>query len=174
LRAPWGAYDFDEGVLHLRDAKGRGGVRDHLLPLTDLALVQLTVMRMANADAPGPFSSDGETTLRLETISKAVTAISARLTDQHEYPTFRFGDLRRTCETTLARLGVSKDVRAWLLSHGRSADVQTKHYDRNTYLPEKKVALEAWAAHLLAIQKPKDKRGATVHPIDGRKARTRA
>jgi integrase len=173
LRAPWSAYDFEASILHLHDPKGRGGVRDHLLPLTDLALAQLTLMRSANAKAPGPFSSDGETVVRLETLSKAVTGISARLTKQHEYAAFRFGDLRRTCETTLARLGVSKEVRAWLLSHGRSSDVQTRHYDRNTYLPEKKAALEAWAAHLLAIQKPQDQRGATVHPISGRKARNR-
>jgi hypothetical protein len=119
-------------------------------------------MRSVNSKAPGPFSSDGETILRLETLSKAVTAISKKLTNEHEYPTFRFGDLRRTCETTLARLGVSKDVRAWLLSHGRNSDVQTRHYDRNTYLPEKKAALEMWAAHLKAIQKPKTERGARV------------
>ena len=65
----------------------------------------------------------------------------------------------------LARLGVSKDVRAWLLSHGRKSDVQEKHYDRNTYLPEKRTALEVWAAHLLAIQRPKGKRTASVHAI---------
>src|SRR5204863_7959815 len=122
-------------VLHLRDAKGRGGARDHLLPLTDFALAQLAVMRQANGDAPGPFSYDGQTIVNLETLSKAVTAISKRLAERYKFATFRFGDLRRTWETTLARLGVSKDVRAWLLSHGRSSDVQTRHYDRNTYLP---------------------------------------
>jgi len=168
LRAPWDAYDFDANVLHLRDPKGRGGVRDHLLPMSDLALAQLTTMRAANTDAQGPFSSDGETLVRLETLSKAVTDISVRLTEKHKYPTFRFGDLRRTCETTLARLGVGKDVRAWLLSHGRASDVQTRHYDRNTYLPEKKAALELWAAHLRAIQKPKSERDAKVVAIGRR------
>jgi integrase len=168
LRAPWAAYDFENNALHLRDPKGRGGTRDHLLPLTPLALAQLTLMRAANTDAPCPFSSDGKTVLHLSTLSIAVTAISKTLRKEHRYEPFRFGDLRRTCETTLARLGVTKDVRAWLLSHGRSSDVQTKHYDRNTYLPEKRAALELWSAHLLAIQKPKSERGAKVLPMSRR------
>lgn len=151
LRATWAAYDLASNVLHLRDTKGRGGARDHLLPLTQLALTQLETMLAVNADAPGPFSSDGETIVRLETLTNAVTTISKGLTETHGCEAFGFGDIRRTCETTLARLGVSKDVRAWLLSHGRKSDVQERHYDRNTYLPEKKAALELWAAHLKGI-----------------------
>jgi integrase len=163
LRATWDAYDFDANVLYLRDTKGRGAARDHLIPMTPLALEQLALMRAVNAKAPGPFSSDGErTVLRVETLTNAVAAISVKLAAQQGYEPFRFGDLRRTCETTLARLGVTKDVRAWLLSHGRKSDVQTKHYDRNSYLPEKLTALEIWSAHLAALQRPPSKRGAKV------------
>jgi integrase len=172
LRAPWDAYDFDTNVLHLRDTTGAaaGGI----------ICYRLLIWRQHNDHEDGQLQSTGPlfirrgTTLRLETISKAVTAISTRLATQHQFPAFRFGDLRRTCETTLARLGVSKDVRAWLLSHRRSSAVQTKYYDRNTYLPEKKAALEAWAAHLLSIQRPRKNRGATVHSISGRKVPKRA
>ena len=163
LRAPWDAYDFKANTLLLRDPKGRGKARDHLLPMTDLALEQLALGRSASKDAPGPFSSDNETVLRLETLCNAVAAVSKKLTEDEarKYPAFALGDLRRTCETTLARLGVSKETRAWVLSHGRS-DVQSKHYDRYSYLPEKKGTLELWAAHLRRIQQPKDKQGATV------------
>jgi hypothetical protein len=132
--------------------------------MNPLALAQLVRIRKANESAPGPFSADGKTIMCMETLSKAVTAISARLTEEQGYATFRFGDLRRTCETTLARLGVTKETRAWLLSHGRSG-VQDKHYDRNTYLPEKRTTLELLAAHLMAIKRPKGKRSASVHAI---------
>jgi integrase len=172
LRAPWSAYHFDDDELHLVDTKGRGKPREHILPLTPLALEQLTTMRSVNATAPGPFSSDAKTLLRLETLTNAVTSISVSLTKEHDYAPFGFGDIRRTCETTLARLGVSKDVRAWLLSHGRASDVQAKHYDMNTYLPEKRAALHVWSAHLLAIQKPKTERGASVHVIGARTSRS--
>ncbi|MNN99106.1 hypothetical protein D3C81_2186680 [compost metagenome] len=55
--------------------------------------------------------------------------------------------MRATCETHLASLGVNQERRAWLLSHGRSG-VQAKHYDRYSYLPEKRQDLEKWARYL--------------------------
>jgi len=52
-------------------------------------------------------------------------------------------DLRRTCETMLAAMGVSSDVRAHLQSHGLGG-VQTRHYDRHSTMDEKRKALELW------------------------------
>ena len=49
---------------------------------------------------------------------------------------FQLRDLRRTCETMLAGLGVSSDIRAQLQSHGLGG-VQNRHYDRHDYAPEK-------------------------------------
>jgi hypothetical protein len=43
---------------------------------------------------------------------------------------------------------VSKEIRAQLLSHGRSTGVQAKHYDCYAYLPEKREALEKWQTFL--------------------------
>lgn len=53
---------------------------------------------------------------------------------------FSLPDLRRIIETRLAGMGVSKDTRAQLLSHGLSG-VQTRNYDRNEYEREKR---DAW------------------------------
>lgn len=47
-------------------------------------------------------------------------------------------------------LGVDEQRRAWLLSHGRSG-VQAKHYDRYSYLKEKREDLANWAAYLDAM-----------------------
>jgi hypothetical protein len=60
---------------------------------------------------------------------------------------FHAQDLRRTAETRMAELGVSKDTRAQIQSHGLGG-VQTRHYDMYDYLPEKRVALERWQAYL--------------------------
>ena len=54
------------------------------------------------------------------TPSKLVKKISQKMHKEHNTELFRGGDLRRTCETLLASLGVSKEIRAQLLSHGRS------------------------------------------------------
>ena len=59
-------------------------------------------------------------------------------------------DLRRTVETRLAGMGVSKDIRAQLQSHGLSG-VQIRHYDQHDYAEEKRHALRvlhSWIASL--------------------------
>ncbi len=60
---------------------------------------------------------------------------------------FDLRDIRRTCETMLAGIGISRDTRAQLLSHGISG-VQAAHYDRHTYTEEKRAALVAWEQRL--------------------------
>jgi integrase len=66
-------------------------------------------------------------------------------------------DLRRTGSTALTseRLGVSPFTRSLVLSHTTSADggasVSREHYDANSYLSEKRRALEAWEGLLLEI-----------------------
>jgi hypothetical protein len=57
--------------------------------------------------------------------------------------TFSFGDIRRTIETMMAAMGIHKDTRAQVQSHGLGG-VQARHYDRHDYMPEKRAALEAW------------------------------
>jgi integrase len=170
LRAPWDAYDFDGSMLLLRDPKGKGAARDHLLPLTKTALAILAPYQSLNRGAPGPLSSDGKRLVHAATLSKLVTDISATLHKKHQVPRFSLRDLRRTAETTMARLGVTKDVRAFLLSHGRtSSDVQTKHYDRYSYLPQKMAALVTWEAHLRGLREDRPKRTAKVVALGLRK-----
>jgi hypothetical protein len=60
---------------------------------------------------------------------------------------FSLRDLRRTVETTLARLGVSQDLRAQIQSHGL-AGIQQKHYNRHDYRREKHDTLELWSRWL--------------------------
>jgi integrase len=148
LRAGWGAFDFQENTLLLYDTKGRCGAREHLLPLTSFAIEQLRPLRELNADAPSPFTADGRRPMVLETLSAAVAHVSAILAKSHGIPKFQLRDLRRTVETMLQKLRVEKEVRAHLLSHGRTQGVQGKHYERYDFLREKRQALELWASHL--------------------------
>jgi integrase len=148
LRADWAAFDFDAGTLLLKDTKGRGGSRDHLLPLTPFALEQLKPLRQLNKEAPTPFTTDGKRPMVLTTLSVAVREVSGGLTKEHQVPPFQQRDLRRTVETMLQKLGVDKEVRAHLLSHGRTRGVQSQHYERYDFLDEKRQALKEWAAYL--------------------------
>jgi hypothetical protein len=64
---------------------------------------------------------------------------------------FDLKDIRRTCETMLVSLGVSKETRAQLLSHGIGG-VQDAHYDRHSYIEEKRNALTLWEAKLSELE----------------------
>jgi integrase len=63
-------------------------------------------------------------------------------------------DLRRTAASFMTKLGVPRLHVEKVLNHstGDIAEV----YDRHDYLPEKRVALERWAAHLTNVIAGKD------------------
>jgi integrase len=165
LRAEWKDIDFEKNTLLLRDGKGRGGARDHLLPLTAFALEQLKPLRQLNCHVrdgeirPSPFSSDGRRAMVVETLSKAVSEVSRTLKEDKGIEPFDQRALRRTAETMLQKLGIDREVRAHLLSHGRSQGVHGVHYERYDFLEEKRRALRKWASYLggLLEGKPADK-----------------
>ena len=96
-----------------------------------------------NPDAEFLFTSDGKRPVSIDTLSSAVTQISGGA--------YQLRDLRRTSETMLAALGISKDLRAQIQSHGLGG-VQDRHYDRHDYMPEKCRALEKWNRELERIR----------------------
>ena len=77
---------------------------------------------------------------------------------------FQMRDIRRTCETMLAAMGISSDLRAQIQSHGLGG-IQAKHYDRHSYASEKANALAAWEERLRAIVKNKTPKAANVVPL---------
>ena len=148
----------DGTVLRMWDGKGRRQrTREHLIPLAPHAvgLVQALVSRAtAQAAHQGTdpaaqllFSTHGRVQMRPETVSARCADISASMGRE----SFDVRDVRRTVETMLASLAISKDTRAQLLSHGIGG-VQDAHYDRHDYLTEKRAALVAWEARLEAIR----------------------
>jgi integrase len=147
LRVTWADYDSEAGTLMLRDPKGRGGTRNHILPVSKRVAVLL----------PLPHPDGGEfifTTGRKLAIHPSSIAVNAKaIADAivKRGPSFSTGDIRRTAETRLAALGVSKELRAQVLSHGITRGVQEKHYDRHLYLTEKAGVLELWEKHLSAV-----------------------
>jgi len=118
-------------------------------------------------EAEQVFSSDGKRGLRPETVSEIVTDLSTAMRKAKETrEPFELRDIRRTCETMLASLGVSSDVRAQLQSHGLGG-VQQRHYDRHEYALEKRAALEKWERHLDRLMAGKS---AKVLPMARKKA----
>ena len=146
LRAKVSDYDKDSQTLRLWDGKGkRSTPREHLLPLASkaAAIVEKLIERAKPLETPLLFSSFGKTQLVETTPGKRATAICKTM----KCEAFDLRDIRRTCETMLAGMGISRDTRAQLLSHGLSG-VQAAHYDRHSYTNEKRAALVAWEKRL--------------------------
>lgn len=165
LRAKVSDYDADTATLRLWDGKGkRSAAREHLLPLAPkgAALVAGLVERSrkreegrAKAKGKTPdmaglwlFSTHGRVQMTETTPGNRAKEICIGM----KCEAFDLRDIRRTVETMLAGMGISKDTRAQLLSHGISG-VQAAHYDRYSYMDEKRTALLAWEARLSAIEK---------------------
>ena len=154
-------WDPEARTLLLYDGKGRRQQpRPHLLPLGEIAagivevLASRAIERTTQAAKRGHREPDPNPSLfvsrgrvmDLGAPGRRVAAIVAEL----KCPPFDVADLRRTAETMLAGLGISRDHRAVLLSHGLSG-VQQAHYDRHDYLEEKRRALVLWEDHLTRL-----------------------
>lgn len=158
LRVPVSSANLELSEITLLDGKGRRKTpRTHLLPLTPAAKkdVETLVKRAKDMKSTMLFASRGKT-LTAESLSAYVHDMSvAMIANKLSQAPFQFRDLRRTAETMMASLNVTKDVRAQLQSHGLGG-VQDRHYDRFHYMPQKTSALLSWQAHLdcLADGKP--------------------
>jgi len=147
LKATPADWDHKSGTLLLLDGKGkRITPRKHFLPLAENAAA-LVDRQAERAKAGGKkflfFSEQGER-VNATTPGKRVAEIARAMGGEM----FNLRDIRRTCETHLAKIGISQDTRAQLLSHGISG-VQAKHYDRYSYEREKRAALVRWEEYLM-------------------------
>jgi len=157
--------DVEGDTITLYDPKGRRTApRVHVLPIGEDAgkIVARLLERSQAAGSPYLFPADESKPMHVTTISKYMQSVRTAMVEAKEASDFLLADVRRTCETRMAELGVSKDLRAQIQSHGLGG-VQDRHYDRYEYLREKRAALDAWAAWLVtkpagnvvAIKKPR-------------------
>ncbi len=117
------------------DGKGKPGKppRAHTLPLLPAAVEALELL--PTDKGVFVFSTDsGKTKLDGVTLSKWAQSVDHGIQD------FQLKRIRSGVETLLSSLGVSRDIRGELQSHGL-AGVQKRHYDGHDYLPEKREAL---------------------------------
>jgi hypothetical protein len=75
-------------------------------------------------------------------------------------------DIRRTVASGLQRLSVRLEVTEAVLNHksGSMAGIVSV-YQKHTYAPEKRTALEAWASYVTELVENEHKRPTNVTPI---------
>jgi integrase len=139
------------------------GSRAHLVPLPDMAVDLIKrAMVLADFDREEPSQyvfptprSKGETRdnpIMPASVSHAMTRLRVGM----KIDDVTIHDLRRTASTNMTseRCGVSPFIRSKVLGHldaGGGAQVSVLHYDANSYVSEKRAALEAWTKVLCGI-----------------------
>lgn len=126
----------------------------HIVPLTAGMMQVLSMARELNPKGDFVFPAikgDGD---HLD--PRAITRAFARICKRHKLAPGSPHDVRRSGATTLVgRYGVGRLVVGMLLGHtAREGAAVTSVYDRHTYLPEKRNALEQWEGHLEALEVP--------------------
>jgi integrase len=138
----WSEIDGD--TIHLEGARTKNGER-HDIPLSAPARALLEGLpKMSECDFV--FSSFGTKPIAAWGIAKE------RLDAIVQIEPWRIHDLRRTVATGLQRLGIGLQVVESVLGHtsGSRAGI-IGIYQRHTYANEKRMALEAWGAHVAGL-----------------------
>jgi integrase len=191
IRAVWAGCDAEPGIiadafqLMLVTAQRRGEVLSmrwqdvdgswwtipadlaknglaHRVPLSQQALAILERVRKR---ASGPWVFPSRTTDRpIENPQKA----AERLRERSKVADLRLHDLRRTAASLMTGMGISRLTVKKILNHAER-DV-TAVYDRHSYDPEKRTALDAWGRRLDALVSDTPGKARVVELSAGRRA----
>ena len=154
----WRDVDLDSSFWSIPGDETKSG-RGHDVPLSPEAVALLRSLPRFQ----GPFvfsASGGEKTFagfskakkRLETRARQLDAELGGDTREPILQGWRLHDVRRTAATGMARIGVPAHLIGRILNHAQPG--VTAIYDRHSYLPEKRDALDRWARHLMRLLAP--------------------
>lgn len=151
----WSEIDLRARTWLIPASRMKGG-RPHLVTLSNLALAVINETKDRIGSRRFVFQSprhDADRPMDRRAFSRAMNRIMKAL----KLPPATPHDLRRTGATNLTgeRVGIPRFIVSQVIGHagdtGGAAQVTGKHYDWNDYLPEKRRALDAWAALLEEI-----------------------
>jgi len=139
----WADLDLDAATWMLR-ADDTKSDRAHLVPLSAPVVATLAALPRLG---PYVFTTDGES--HFSAYSKGKSQLDQFMGAKgEEIAPWRLHDLRRTAATHMVRLGVSEEVVGRVLNHAKEG-VTAKVYALHSYAPEKRRALDLWAAEVL-------------------------
>lgn len=149
--ARWAEIDFV--ARHWVIPAGRAKAQHlHVVPITDEIHEVLMEARRLHPHSEYVFPSLKGSAAHLD--PHAITRAFARICARRKLGPGSPHDVRRTGATTLVgRYGVTRLVVGYLLGHtAKEGAWVTGIYDRHSYLPEKRAALNQWARHLGGLE----------------------
>ncbi|WP_417480267.1 tyrosine-type recombinase/integrase [Maricaulis maris] len=154
---PWTEIDLDAKVWTIPASRKKEG-RLAVVPLSDAAISILRDALERHPESEGPFVGRGGVDLiKRGSLTQAFERDCAALKIADLVP----HDIRRTGRTIITspeRLGFAPHVGEAVLTHA-VGDTLVRTYDRNSYLADKRRALDAWALEVLSVAS-----GDTVRP----------
>lgn len=141
----WDAVDLNNQTFEISKNISKNG-RPNLLPLSSTACKLFEELHKISGNQIFLFpraTKSGH--MHATYLSKAIQ----KYCKNTEFKKFIPRDIRRTCKTLMGEIGLSKEIRDRIQNHALN-DVSSKHYDRYSYMKEKKAALEAWEIRLNA------------------------
>ena len=123
-QAEWKNVNFETRLWRIPSEDAKNG-REHLVPLSDLALEQFQGLKqIAGRSRYVVPSAEGNAPIDPKLITRSVARCLTRL-KRLGVERFSLHDLRRTCRTGLARLGVRPDIAERVLNHSPGRLIQS-------------------------------------------------
>jgi integrase len=135
--------EIADGQIELTGLRTKNG-QPHIIPLSTLA--RAVIEQLARIDGGDAVFTKGKGPVNGWALIKSQLDAASKVTD------WRIHDLRRTAATGLQKLGLPVQVTEAVLGHvsgSRGSIVGV--YQRHDYAAEKRAALEAWGAHVMAL-----------------------
>jgi integrase len=148
IQAKWDEFDLEKAVWRIpaERTKTDAPIR---IPLAPSAVMELEALKLKSWNAyvfPVIRQAPGKTTGYMG--DATINAALYRL--QSDVDPFTVHDLRRTCRTHLAAIGIPPHIAEICLNHKLKG--LTAVYDVHDYFNERRAALESWAAVLSACE----------------------
>jgi integrase len=139
----WREIDLEKAVWTLPGERVKNG-RTHSVPLSPRAIAILASLPRVAGETDFVFTTNGRTAV--SGFSKTISRLRAALPDA---PPFVLHDLRRSCATGMARLGVDLHVIERCLNHvSGSFSGIVGVYQKFKFEDGMRRAMDAWAAHI--------------------------
>ncbi len=141
-RSTWDEFDLVERTWTIPNRRTKNA-KPHIVHLSDQSM---TVLNGGTRDGPYPFSALGAKPFQ------DFSGAKRKLDELSGVKEWRLHDLRRTCVSGMARLGVAPHVADKILNHqaGTISGVAAV-YQRHDFLAERKDALQRWGNHVARI-----------------------
>ena len=153
----WENVDFEQKKITFIDRKGkRAEPKTRVMPLTKRAEEILREAQQYSGNNPGPFYIGKKTPIATENLARFVRSYNDWLEEQaseQEQPLperWTAKDIRRTATRLFTDCRIPKEQR-FLLQSREDGSIESKHYDHDDRIPEKRDAAKIYDAYLNKI-----------------------